>query len=282
MNHAAHPVTVQLPGGYQYDGRRCREAELRAVNGHDEAFLQQAAGMLSPAALTTALLARCVQRVGPCDDVNPQVVRSLSVGDREALLLHLRNLTLGRSMSCVVQCPAGDCGAKLDATVDIQDLLLGPYADFPAVHEAKLRQDGEECQVRFRLPTGADQEEVAEQGHTDPQAAAEMLVERCLETTQVLSPGLQAQLSRVMAQLDPQAEIELQLTCPDCGAEFSALLDAGTFLVQELTGNDDLLHREMHLLALCYHWSPADILAMPSPDRRRCVDILDEALAEEA
>ncbi len=282
MTSLVNTVTVQVPGGYREDGRLYRDAELRPVNGRDEVFLRQVADTLSPAAVGTALLARCVQRMGPCGDVTPDLVRSLSVGDREALLLHLRRMSLGESISCVVSCPGEDCGQRLDATLGVADLLVEPYEERPAVHEETLSADGGTDTVRFRLPTGADQETVADRNSTDPRAATDMLLKRCVEDGRdELSPALRAELSRLMAELDPQADLNLQLTCPECGLEFSALLDAGTFLVQELTGQEDWLHREVHLLALCYHWSRASILAMPRMDRQRHVQLLEDTLSGE-
>ena len=40
-------------------------------------------------------------------------VRALSVGDREALLLHLRLATLGERIDCVAGCPDPACGERL-------------------------------------------------------------------------------------------------------------------------------------------------------------------------
>ena len=185
-------------------------------------------------------------------------------------------------MSCVVTCPGDDCGERLDATMGVGDLLEEPYGDRPTVHEKTVRADGRTATVRFRLPTGADQEAVAARNPSDPAAAAEMLLAMCLEDDRDgLSPALRAELSQAMAQLDPQADLQLQLTCPECGLEFRALLDAGTFLVRELTDHEDWLHREVHLLALCYHWSRSAILAMPRMDRQRHVQLLEDTLSGE-
>ncbi|MEF8787738.1 MAG: hypothetical protein V5A84_01590, partial [Planctomycetota bacterium] len=75
MTSLANTVTVQVPGGYRQNGRVYRDAELRPVNGRDEMFLRQVSDTLGPAPLSTALLARCVQRMGPGGDVTPDLVR---------------------------------------------------------------------------------------------------------------------------------------------------------------------------------------------------------------
>src|ERR1700733_1838743 len=118
---------VQLPVGVPLDGSWRRDAVLRQLTGRDEAFLLEQGRNLTLAALTTAMLARCVCRLGSISPVTPEAVRALSVGDREALLLHLRRLTLGEGMSCVLGCPA--CAEKLDLDLRVSELLLPPYPD---------------------------------------------------------------------------------------------------------------------------------------------------------
>jgi len=74
------PVDVELPGGIRLDGSWRRDARLRPLAGRDEAFVLQQRGALLPAALTTAVLARCLCRLGPVSPVTPDIVRRLSVG----------------------------------------------------------------------------------------------------------------------------------------------------------------------------------------------------------
>src|SRR5262245_9851279 len=140
--------------------------------------------------------------------------------------------------------------------------------------------------ARFRLPTGADQEEAADT--PDPETGARLLLQQCLMGVTVegrrfeaLSPTMAAQVSAAMAQRDPQAELRLSLTCPDCGHTFSALLDAATYLFQEVVARQDTLYREVHLLALHYHWSEAEILSLTPRKRRRYLDLLTRALSGE-
>ncbi len=113
---------ILLPGGFWVDGVRHREAELRPLSGDDEVFLGDAGESLLPPQKATALLARCLTRLGPLPEVTPDAVRSLDVGDREALLLHLRRLTFGEHLQCILTCP--ECGEKMDLELNISDLLV--------------------------------------------------------------------------------------------------------------------------------------------------------------
>jgi hypothetical protein len=282
-------VPVTLPGGYWLDGACHREAELRPLNSRDKVFVVEKGEALSPARRTTALLARCLERLGPLGSpVSAEQIGSLTVGDREALLLHLRRLTMGERVRCVLRCPDGGCGEKLDLEVDVGELLLPPYPYARQRHETTVAENGTNYRVRFRLPTGADQEAVETVARRDPKLAAGSVLERCIEDVgaeggdalEALPPVVAERLPDVMADLDPQAELRLALTCPACHNGFSALLDAGTYLFQELEDETKHLYREVHTLALYYHWSEAEIMAMSNRKRGLYLELLEEAFAE--
>src|SRR5918995_3980488 len=101
-------ATIRLPGGLWIDGVRYCEASLRSLNGDDEAFLLERGELLLPVQRTTALLARCLTRLGPLSPVTTETVALLTAGDREALLLHLRRLVLGERLQCLLSCPDPD------------------------------------------------------------------------------------------------------------------------------------------------------------------------------
>jgi len=281
-------VAVTLPGGFWWEGECHRTARLRPLNGEDEAFLLEMGGALLPAQRVTALLSRCVGQLGDFQPVTQQTTRSLGVGDREALLLHLRRLSLGEQMSCLVRCPQADCGETIDADVQASDLLLSPYAHRRELYEEEIRDNGATYRVRFRLPTGADQETAATLAGENLQAAAEVILRRCVAEVAVNGttirqsaewpPAVARQVPLFMAQLDPQAELWLTLTCTECGHSFTTLLDAATYLFQELAQRLRGLYREVHYLAFYYHWREAEILALPSQRRQRYLELLAESL----
>ena len=282
-------MTIRLPGGYWFDGTCHQEAGLRFLNGDDEVFLLETGESLLPAQQTTALLARCLTRLGPLDQVATEAVASLTVGDREALLLHLRRLTLGDRLQCVLSCPDPDCGEKMDLDLRVSDLLLPPYTPSQEQHETTIAENGSNYSVRFRLPTGADQEVVAAPIYSDPQAAGDLLLRRCVERVATedgqpvedLPPVVINQLPAIMSELDPQAELMLDAACPACDRVFSALFDTATYFFQELDNRARRLYEEVHLLALYYHWSEAEIMGMTVRKRRLYLDLLTEALTEE-
>src|SRR5439155_18462964 len=166
------------------------------------------------------------------------------------------------------------------------DLLQSaPHIEVDA-HDVQLKDGDATCSVRFRLVTGQDQEAVVELARNDQQAAADVLLRRCVEgtvgtgtTIGELPPAMTEQLGELMSELDPQAEVRLSVTCSACGRVFDALFDVASYLFHELqAGMRNLLH-EVHLLAYHYHWSQAEILGMSARTRRRFLRLLEAELA---
>jgi len=280
-------VTVCLPGGLRISGDWHREAVLRPLDGHDEAFLLQHGCALSAASRTTRLLARFLCRLGSLPAVTSETIRSLTIGDREALLLHLRRLTFGETVSCMLACP--DCADRLDLDLRVTELLLPPYGDASDHHEASVTAGNVPYHIRFRLPNGADQEQAAISAAITPDAAAMLVLRRCVQDITDARTGepvddIPAELvdpvSDVMAKRDPQAEILLDLVCPACNAPFRTTFDIAEYFYRELLNREWDFYREVHLLAFHYHWSEAAILKLSRRTRSTYVELLSRALQE--
>lgn len=284
-------ATVTLPAGVWQEGVCYQEADLRPLTGEDEAFLLDLEDTLLPAQRTTTLLNRCLVRLGKQAAVTPEQVQSLTVGDREALLLHLRRLTLGNRLRVVLTCPQPDCGEQMTQNLNVTDLLVLPNPHPQAWYETTVQDNGATYQVRFRLPTGADQETVAQQALIDPQTAADHLIQRCITMIGTNSeadiplaacpPSIATQVAAQMADLDPQAEVLFNPLCPACHRPFLTLFDTATYFFQELSSQMNSLYRQVHLLAFYYHWSETEILRMTARKRCRYLNFLREALSGE-
>jgi hypothetical protein len=275
---------VEIPGGFWRDGACVREACLRSLSGEDEAFLLEAGESLSAPARVTVLLSRCILQLGADKNVTPEIVRSLTVGDREALLLHLRRITYGERLPCLVNCANSGCGERLDVELKVSELLVVPYASPQKWNQISVSAGGRAYQVRLRVPDGLDQELLAERSWMNLTDAENLLLQRCVENVAAEDFSLLAmdewpaevadEVGRKMSELDPQAEIFLSLKCPACGQAFSAELDAGAYLYQELRGHIPYLYREVHQMARSYHWSEAEILSMTPRKRSVYLDLL--------
>jgi hypothetical protein len=268
---------VEVPGGLWNNGAPVREVYLRPLCGEDEAFLLEAGESLSAPARVTALLSRCILRVGAEENVTPEMVRALTAGDREALLLHLRRITYGERLPCLLNCTDSACGERMDLELKVSELLLEPYAASQEWNEVAVRTEKKMYRVRLRVPNGLDQEFVAERAWMNATDAENLLLQRCVESVSAEGSSpltmdqwpaeLADEIGRKFGELDPQAEILLSLQCPACGQAFTGEFDAGAYLYHELRGHIPHLYREVHRMARSYHWSEAEILSM-TPRKR--------------
>src|SRR4051812_32715454 len=94
-----------LPGGYLDErGGLHREVQLAPLTGRDEEALALLAPGAAAAVAVTALLTRCVKRVGSIERVDAALARELLVCDRDYLVLWLRSLTFGPRVNAVLRC----------------------------------------------------------------------------------------------------------------------------------------------------------------------------------
>jgi len=264
---------VELPGGLVLDGNRClRKAELRPLNGREEEWLAEGRNLPS-AVKVTRLLNSCLVSLDDCP-VTSEVVRSLLVGDREYLMLRLRELTLGDEVKAVLQCPG--CTQRMDVSFRISETPVEERRQTSAVYSVALANR----QVLFRLPSGGDQEAVLAM---EAPSAVNELLRRCVldDGGQPLEREDRETVIAEMERLAPRVELELDAVCPECGHAFVAPFDTTAFFFDEMRASRDQLLREFHALAFYYHWSESDILSLGRDRRRTYLGLLSEALRQD-
>ncbi len=274
---------ASVPGGLWLDGADAcrRDFALRPVSGADEMFLLDSENAALPGERATALLDRCL--VGA-----DGVAARLSIGDREALLLQLRRMTLGDHMDCTQICPEPDCAERMEFTLSTTQLLHAPYEHSRPVHELKDVVAGHTYLAHFRAPTVDEVDRAARVARVDPERAGAELLRCCVSavTRDSVEVGLDAlpsptlkRLDAAIAEIDPQAETELALTCPACGVAFSATFECATYFLSELAARARHLLHDVHTLASYYHWSESDILALTPGRRDRYIAKIAESLS---
>ncbi|WP_322513380.1 hypothetical protein [Chloroflexus sp.] len=182
-------------------------------------------------------------------------VADLPVGARDGLLLLVREWLFGAQMECVAACPA--CATRLEFSVTTTALR----ALAPAMAVQQLEINGR--QLAFRLPASTDLLALP-----PGPAAMRHLIERCLiDAPATLSEGELTAIATAMAAADPLLDLQIELTCPDCGHAWAAPFDVAGFVWQELDRWARQALRDVHTLARAYGWRESDILAL-SPRRR--------------
>jgi T4 bacteriophage base plate protein len=202
-------------------------------------------------------------------DIAPEQLAKLSIGQRDTLLLSLREQTFGSQLASVATCP--NCGDRLELNFNVAEIRVSPETE----PEEVLSMNVADYQVRFRLPNSLDLAAIA--GYLDPIAAQQKLLENCLleanrngepQSVQELPSNVVAAIAERMEEADPQADVQLAIACPACTHQWQATFDIVSYFWREINARSQRILQEVHALALAYGWREADILAM-SPRRRQ-------------
>lgn len=211
----------------------------------------------------------------------------LRLGERNRLLVELRQRLFGASMRMVVDCPS--CGLALELVLATGTLLAAdnPSADGPSAggmsrgHQPSVVDAGviivevDGYQARCRPLRTADLVGAASAGSLA--AARQMLIERAVltavhEDAPVAVGGLPSAvvdaIAKALARSDPLADVEVPIDCEACGTSWTRPFDIADYLWRELDGWAVALLTDVHVLASAYGWTEPTVLAL-SPTRRR-------------
>lgn len=286
-----------LPGGFFQNGSCFREVKLHPPTGRVEELLGDASNSPFLASAITTLLAHCIERIGPIIDITPEIVRNLLVGDRDYLILKLREITIGDRVEAIIVCPNPQCGEKIDIDFDLRHTPVKEGEISSQVFTVTLpRQEAFEdnepnrhYEIEFRLPNGADQEELAPLVVNNESEAVNKLLARCIQRidgtmeideSQIEKLPLSARrkIEKTMMELAPQVDLEMEAKCPECEKAFSFPFNVSQFSLDEMKANLNELYQEVHFLAFYYKWSECDILSMTPKKRRRYLELLSEQI----
>jgi hypothetical protein len=203
-------------------------------------------------------------------------IASLTIGECDQRLLHLRERLFGSRINAIAHCPG--CNETLELSFNVADVYVGQTAQAPP----KLTIEKENYTVAFRLPQTLDL--TALDQDADVLENRRRLLERSILSARLgameisideLPNDIVEEISAQMAKADPQAEILIAARCPHCAHQWKAPLDVGAFLWAELNAWATRVLREVHLLAQSYGWSESDILALSPTRRRLYLEMLD-------
>lgn len=204
-------------------------------------------------------------------DKQPEELTGLSIGQRDRYLLQLREHLFGPRLSCTGSCPS--CGEVIEWENKVGDFLLPECENDRISGEFDFCSDGYE--IRFRLPNSGDIAAAA--AGENASDAQNLLLSRCLITARnsdgkhtftELPEKIIGALNQQIAARDPQAEIHIDLSCPQCSHRWTTLFDIAGFLWNEIDQWSARMLQTIHKLARGYGWNEQEILAL-SPVRRQ-------------
>ena len=244
---------------------------MASFSAHDIVHLWEAGRRQHPLDQALSMLALA------CPELDRSTLAALTIGQRNSLLLQLREQTLGARLDAFVACP--QCHEHLEFSLPAAELRNPPEAATDQACEFDHLDEG--IKMRFRLPDSRDLAVVS--GNGTPETGRALLVERCVLEASLdgvtisardLPDSVVARLAARMAECDPVADILLNLDCPACQAEWQQPFDIVSFFWTEITVQAKRLLCEVHTLARAYGWGEMDILSMSAARRNYYLELL--------
>ncbi len=204
----------------------------------------------------------------------------ISIGQRDQLLLNIRQQVFGSQLVATVSCPS--CNCQLELNFQASDFFAEPKT------ESDLGNDKQESnyirhgdyEVHFRLPSNQDLLTIAK--HVSNELARQELLERCL--TEIKCNGHPAELPipieviecviGEMELVDSHANLLLALKCSECENCWKDQFDILSFFWHEIGSWARGVLHEVHVLASAYGWSESEILALSAVRRRRYLEMV--------
>lgn len=202
-------------------------------------------------------------------DTSIESLAKMNIGQRDHLLLKLREHAFGRNLEGIIDCP--NCSEHLEISFSTSDIYLN--FDWKANENLSIENQG--YKVTFRLPTTLDILSI--RSYESLAKAESILLQRCVHSA--FKEGAEIPLSDLpsevlnnviqsMSDADPQSDIQISVICSACGHQWEAIFDIAYFLWNEIEYWARKTLMDVHLIASAYGWNESEILAL-SPTRRQ-------------
>jgi hypothetical protein len=174
-----------LPLGVIQGGGTQKSIVLNPMTAGIRRKLLSRSNQKNPSAGMTTMMCECCESIGGAQPT-PQVLNSISIGDRDFILLMIRKISLGNILNAQLNCPRCQQDIVFDLDIDqmnIRSLEIGKDFTVEGTY-AFVELDNEELGLKIvlRLPVGFDQAAVSDQMRTDPVLANYELYARLIKS----------------------------------------------------------------------------------------------------
>lgn len=223
----------------------------------------------SPAQRALTLLNAC------CSEMASEQIDHFSVVERDLLLLALRERIFGPHLASLTTCPA--CSERLEFSIDVADIRAASKANTQGTFSMPLA----DYRVQFRLPNSLDLASL--DPASDEGASRRHLLQRCVIAAQRGATEIEAielpqevltPLAERMAELDPDSDLQLALSCPLCHHQWQAPLDIVSYFWSEIHAWANRILHEVHTLASAYGWRESDVLGLSAKRRQAYLEMI--------
>ncbi len=195
-----------------------------------------------------------------------------TIGQRDASLLDLRRHTIGDRIDAYAECPGCRTGLEFELSCNALLASAAPSEDT----WTRVEQDGRSWELR-----GPNSRDLALAiTAADPEQARRIILSRCVRGVAgdtempVWTEVNQAALAGRLGEVDPLAEVLIDLRCELCGQQWQALFDIVTLFWSELQAKSRRLLQEVDLLARTYGWTEGEVLGMSEQRRGLYVEMV--------
>jgi T4 bacteriophage base plate protein len=225
---------VHLPGGWLRDGELVRTAIVRELNGYDEEKLSRLLSADNPATYVTEMLFLATEDLGG-QKPSKDDLRSLLIGDRDALWLGIRIASYGPEVEYNLTCT--ECDAESAVFINLnEDIPIKELEDpYKQGYDVELRHGV----ARIKLLDGYAQEKTSEGLAKKTQAEINtiMLANSVTDINGIRTKGREDAVRELSSQdrgtiLDyivdiqpgPQIGTEIEVHCAKCNAMYPIVL----------------------------------------------------------
>lgn len=210
-----------------------------------------------------------------CPSISHDDFMGMTIGERDRLLLDLREKIFGQVINAITICP--ECGEEME----IEFLTGNVREPSETPQNTVLSLERDDYSIAFRLPTSEDLSSIDDT--QDPEGSRISLLNQCIVTCShgeepcgihSIPPDILDAIEEEMMRADPQADVTLSLQCYVCDHQWQTTFDIVSYLWAELTALAKRTMYEIHVLASAYGWDEADILAMSPWKRERYLEMI--------
>lgn len=212
----------------------------------------------------TQILSECLVERGSSGAIDPLEVWDWSLKKRLQALLALSIFTRGPNISLQTPCPS--CRQSTELPVDLNMF----YQD---VDKEVFDMNISSKQITLRLPNGSDQREIYEKKiHEIEKVVARNLIKYVdggePDSQWEVPSSWITEIEKKLVDSDGLMDLRLHTSCPACEHEFSVEVDLEQQLLTALKYFQKNFMKDIHQLALVYHWNEDEICSL-SPQRRQ-------------
>jgi hypothetical protein len=288
---------VVLPGGILDRGGGCHKTvRVRELTGKDEEILADRR-YATGAQQVTDLLAHVITGIDDLDaPIDRELVGRMLIGDRDYLILRLRQMTAGDAVHQVMRCQGPACGRKVDVEFLISEIPVRRVDRVSPTYELTFSRpamagDPRSVACVLRLPTGHDHEIVASLKDVNAARANTALFARVIlrigqspsveeEEVREFPLVVRRELADFLQRASPGPDLTVSINCPHCGEDMTYPFDLAGFFFSEWAVKADTLYEQVHHLAFHYHWGETEILGMTRARRHRYLRLLAQRIEQ--